>query len=69
MAKENMWTTLHTDTRMIHDFGSGFLIVVDKTTNRAEKQHNGKPIDHFDTTGMLLETFEQILSKFSQNHN
>lgn len=69
MAGQNFCTTLHTDTHMIHDFGSGFLVVVDKTTNQAEKQHNGKPIGQFDTTGMLVETFEQILSNFSKTKN
>ena len=69
MAGQNSWTTLHTDTHMSHDLGSGFLVVVDKTTNQAEKQHNGKSIGQFDTTGMLVETFEQILSNFSKNKN
>lgn len=69
MANQNMWTTIHTDTRMIHDFGGGYLVVVDKTTNQAEKQHNGQRIGQFDTTGMLLETFEQILSNFSKSKN
>ena len=54
---------------MIHDFGGGYRLVVDKTTNQAEKQHNGHPIGHFDTTGMLLETFEQILTNFSETKN
>lgn len=69
MEEESTWKTLHTDTRMIHDFGSGFLVVVDKTTNQAEKQHNGRRIGFFDTTGMLVDTYNEILHKFSKNHN
>jgi hypothetical protein len=69
MANQSSWTTIHTDNRMIHDFGGGYRLVVDKTTNQAEKQHNGHPIGHFDTTGMLLETFEQILTNFSETKN
>ena len=67
MEEEYLWNSIHTDTRSIYDFGRGYMIVVDKTTNQAEKQHNGAKIDSgFDTTGMLLETFEQILLKFSK---
>lgn len=63
------WTTIHSDNRMIHDFGDGYLVVVDKTTNRAEKQCKGKALGQFDTTGMLLETFQQILENFSKTKN
>lgn len=60
------WTTTHTDTRMIHDFGKDHVIVLDRTNNQATKLINGKTVGKFDTTGMLLETYEQILTEFAK---
>lgn len=43
------------------DFGNENLLHVDQTNRIARKIHNGKVVDFFDTTGMRLETFTQIV--------
>lgn len=67
MEEEKLqWSTLHTDSRMIHDFGNGYKIVVNKEINQAFKVKDQDVIDDFDVTGMLLETYEQILVAFAK---
>lgn len=67
MKKQELkWTTTHTDTRMIHYFENGFIIVLDKTINVAYKvDPEYDVIGKFDTTGMLLETYEEKLLEFA----
>lgn len=68
MENQNFkWITTHTETRMIHDFGSNHVIVLNKENNQATKLINGKTVCEFDTTGMLLETYEQILIAFAES--
>lgn len=69
MSKPELtWNTTHTDTRMIHDFGNGHKIVVDKRINMAYKVAPDQSITgQFETTGMLLETYDQILYQFAQS--
>jgi len=68
MAKPNFqWTTIHTDTRMIHTFEKNRVIVLDKTNNQATTMVDGKTTGSFTTTGMLLETYEQLLTNFAKN--
>jgi len=68
MAKPNFqWTTIHTYTRMIHTFEKNRVIVLDKTNNQATTMVDGKTTGSFTTTGMLLETYEQLLTNFAKN--
>lgn len=68
MAKQDFqWTTLHTETRMIHTFDKNRVIVLDKTNNQATTMVDGKTTGSFSTTGMLLETYEQILVNFAKS--
>lgn len=68
MTNENSWTTLHTDTRMIHDFGSGHKIVLDKRINMAYKVAPDQSVtESFETTGMLLDTYREKLTEFAKS--
>ena len=60
------WTTVHTETRMVHNFDKGFQIVVDKKTQMAYKLNLDEVKDSFSIAGMLLETYEQILFNFAK---
>lgn len=60
------WTTIHTETRMVHNFDNGFKIVVDKKTQMAYKLNLDEVKDSFSIAGMLLETYEQILTNFAK---
>lgn len=68
MNNQNLqWTTLHTDTCMTHDFGNGFKIIVNKTTDTAYKMNGNDAKESFSTKGILLETYEQILINFAKS--
>lgn len=65
---EFTWITNHTDTRMIHDFGNGHKIVVNKEINMAYKVAPDQSIiGEFEVTGMLLETYEEKLVEFAES--
>ena len=65
---ELKWTTDHTaDNQMIHDFGNGYTIVVDKSINMAYKMSGDKVKDCFSTKGLLLEPYIQILRNFAKS--
>lgn len=63
------WNTIHTDTRMIHNFGQGFQIIVDKQTEKAYKLELDVVKDSFSIKGLLLETYEMILLNFAKSIN
>jgi len=60
------WTTTHSDDRMVHNFDNGFQIVVDKKTQMAYKLNLDDVKDSFSIVGMLLGTYEQILTNFAK---
>lgn len=61
------WTTTHTDERMVHNFGQGFQIVVEKKTQMAYKLNLDESKGSFSVAGMHLETYEQILLNFAKS--
>lgn len=62
------WTCQHNtaENSTTYDFGSGFQIIENRTTNMCYKLLNGEPKGDFPTTGMLLETWIQILKNYAQ---
>ena len=64
---ELQWTTTHTAEHMTHDFGNGYKIIVDKKLNTAYKMKDQEVKDTFSTTGMLLESYTQIVSNFAKS--
>ena len=50
--KNNSW---------IFDFGNEYLLIVDFNMKMAYRTVNGETKDQFSISGMLLETFDQIL--------
>jgi hypothetical protein len=43
------------------DFGNGYELHVDQKNHIARKTHNGELKDYFDTTGMSLDFFTQLV--------
>jgi hypothetical protein len=50
-----------TKNQFMIDFGNENLLHVDQINKIARKLHKGEVVDYFDTTGMRLETFTQIV--------